>query len=50
MHLWRGTLVKYENPKNGRIVDMYSGGKAALMAAERAIAQLMEYEALLWEE
>lgn len=50
LHLWRGTLVKYENPKNGRIVDMYNGGKAALMAAERAIAQLMEYEALLWEE
>jgi len=50
LHLWRGTLVKYENPKNGRIIDMYTGGKAALVAAERAIAQLMEYEATLWSE
>lgn len=50
LHLWRGTLVKYENPKNGHIIDMYHGGKAALVAAERAIAQLMEYEATLWEE
>ncbi|MGB0521613.1 MAG: gliding motility protein GldN [Flammeovirgaceae bacterium] len=50
LHLWHGTLVKYQSPKNNRIVDMYTGGKAALMAAQRAIAQLMEYEALLWEE
>ncbi len=49
LHLWNGTLVKYENPQNGTMVDMYNGGKAALMAAEQAIFKLLEYEATLWE-
>ena len=49
LRLWQGTLVKYENPQNGMIVDMYNGGKAALIAAEQAVYKLMEYEATLWE-
>ena len=49
LRLWQGTLVKYENPQNGTLVDMYNGGKAALSAAEQAIYKLIEYEATLWE-
>lgn len=49
LHLWHGTLVKYENPQNGMMVDMYNGGRAALMAAEQAVFKLLEYEATLWE-
>lgn len=49
LRMFNGQLVKYENPKNNMIVDLYSGGKRALVESERAIMQLMEYEALLWE-
>lgn len=49
LRLFHGTLVKYENPKNNMIVDMYTGGKAALQASEQAVYKLMEYEANLWE-
>ncbi|WP_020533568.1 gliding motility protein GldN [Flexithrix dorotheae] len=49
LRLPHGQLVKYENPKNSMIVDLYGGGKRALIESEKAIMQLMEYEALLWE-
>jgi gliding motility associated protien GldN len=42
-------LLKYENPKNKMIVDLYNGGKKALIESERALMQLLEYEAQLWE-
>ncbi|MBX2842855.1 MAG: gliding motility protein GldN [Flammeovirgaceae bacterium] len=49
LRLPHGQLVKYENPKNSMIVDLYGDGRRALIESERAIMELMEYEALLWE-
>lgn len=47
--LFHGQLVKYENPKNNMIVDLYEGGKRALAESQRIVHSLVEYEALLWE-
>ncbi|UZR93749.1 gliding motility protein GldN [Chondrinema litorale] len=44
-----GMLVKYENPRDNRIVDLYGDSKRSLIEAQNAVMQLMEYEALLWE-
>jgi hypothetical protein len=44
-----GMLVKYENPKDNRIMDVYGESKRSLIEAQKAVMQLMEYEALLWE-
>jgi len=44
-----GMLVKYENPKDNRIMDVYGESKRSLIEAQNAVMQLMEYEALLWE-
>ncbi|MEM1135486.1 MAG: gliding motility protein GldN [Bacteroidota bacterium] len=44
-----GMLVKYENPKDNRVVDLYGENKRALIESQNAVMQLMEYEALLWE-
>ncbi len=46
--LFRGRLVKYENPQNNMIVDMYSNNKRALQASEQVLYKLLEYEYLLW--
>jgi gliding motility associated protien GldN len=50
LRLFDGILVKYENPKNNMLVDMYNGGKMALAMSQQVLYQLMEYEATLWEE
>mgnify|MGYP001068194723 CR=1 FL=1 len=44
-----GMLVKYENPKDNRIMDVYGESKRSFIEAQNAVMQLMEYEALLWE-
>jgi len=49
MRLPDGMLVKYENPKDNRIMDVYGESKRSLIEAQNAVMQLMEYEALLWE-
>ncbi len=41
-------LVKYENPRDGYIVDMYGNNKRALQMSEQTVFKLMEYEATLW--
>lgn len=41
-------LVKYENPRDSYIVDIYGDNKKALQMSERAIYKLMEYESTLW--
>ncbi len=48
LRLFEARLVKYENPKNSMIVEMYDNNKRALIHSEQALYQLMEYEALLW--
>jgi gliding motility associated protien GldN len=48
LRLFSAGLVKYENPKNNRVVDMYGEGKRGLIAADQALMKLIEYEALLW--
>lgn len=48
LRLFEARLVKYENPKNNRIEDLYENSKRALIHSEEALYQLMEYEALLW--
>jgi gliding motility associated protien GldN len=48
LRLFSAGLVKYENPKNSMIVDVYGVGKKGLMAADQALMKLIEYEALLW--
>ncbi len=50
LRLFSGILVKYENPKNNTLVDLYKGGRQALIMSEQILHQLMEYEATLWEE
>lgn len=50
LRLFDGMLVKYENPKNNTLVDMYQGGRKAVMMSQQILYQLMEYEATLWEE
>lgn len=50
LRLFDGMLVKYENPKNNTLVDMYKGGRQAVMMSQQILYQLMEYEATLWEE
>lgn len=47
LRLFESRLVKYENPKNNAIVDMYSG-KKALIESQEVIMKLIEYEATLW--
>ncbi|GAB4340400.1 MAG: hypothetical protein OHK0038_19910 [Flammeovirgaceae bacterium] len=48
LRLFEARLVKYENPKNSHIEDLYENSKRALIHSEEAVYQLMEYEALLW--
>jgi gliding motility associated protien GldN len=48
LRLFESRLVKYENPKNSHIEDLYENSKRALIHSEEAVYQLMEYEALLW--
>jgi len=48
LRLYDARLVKYENPKNSMIVEMYDNNKRALIHSQEALYQLMEYEALLW--
>lgn len=48
LRLFEARLVKYENPKNNRIEELYENSKRALIHSEEALYQLMEYEALLW--
>ncbi len=41
-------LVKYENPRDSYIVDIYGANKRSLQMSEQAVYRLMEYEATLW--
>lgn len=41
-------LVKYENPRDSYIVDIYGDNKKSLQMSEQAVYRLMEYEATLW--
>ncbi|MEN7546715.1 gliding motility protein GldN [Rapidithrix thailandica] len=48
LRLYDGLLVKYENPRDNRIVDIYGEGKRGLIKSQEALYKLMEYEATLW--
>ena len=48
MRLFDGKLVKFNNPRDNSIIDMYKGGRRAAMMSERAIHKMIEEEVLLW--
>jgi len=41
-------LVKYENPRDATIIDIYGNNKNSLIKSEEAVYKLFEYEAVLW--
>lgn len=48
LRLFSGILVKYENPKNNTLVDMYKGGRKSVIMSDQILQKLMEYESNLW--
>ena len=48
LRLFDGMIVKYENPKNNTLVDLYKGGRKAVMMSQEILYKLMEYESNLW--
>ncbi|MEH0157796.1 gliding motility protein GldN [Limibacter armeniacum] len=46
--MYEKRLVKYENPKDNTIVDLYGDGKKGYYQSMEVLYKLMEYEATLW--
>ena len=49
LRLFGGRLVKVQNSNNSRFDEIYRNPRKALIASEKALHKLIEFEALLWE-
>ena len=48
LRLFNGLLVKFENPKDRTITDIYGAGRKGLIKSEQTLHKMIEEEALLW--
>lgn len=48
LELYDGQLMRYENPRNSSIVDMYGDGRKGFMKSMEELYKMLEYEATLW--
>ena len=48
MEMYEAMLMKYENPRDNSLVDLYGAGRKGAYMSQEAVFKLIEYEALLW--
>ncbi|TAE01088.1 MAG: gliding motility protein GldN [Bacteroidetes bacterium] len=49
LRLFSGMLIKYGNERDAAIVDLYGEGRAAVIASQQMLYQIIDYEQDLWE-